>query len=91
MLGVVTKESSERAAIIELGVSETGLSQAILEKDLWVCFLLDHLFHRSEFKDSIIFKGGTSLSKAFGLIERFSEDVDLILNWRLIGYGLDEP
>ena len=91
MLGVVTKESSERAAIIELGVSETGLSQAILEKDLWVCFLLDHLFHRSEFKDSIIFKGGTSLSKAFGLIERFSEDVDLILNWRLIGYGLNEP
>lgn len=91
MLRVVTKESSERAAIIELGVSETGLSEAVLEKDLWVCYLLDYLFHRSEFKDSIIFKGGTSLSKAFGLIERFSEDVDLILDWRLIGYGLNEP
>ena len=91
MLSVVTKESSERAAIIELGVSETGLSEAILEKDLWVCYLLDYLFHRSEFKDSIIFKGGTSLSKAFGLIERFSEDVDLILDWRLIGYDLNEP
>lgn len=91
MLSVVTKESSERAAIIELGVSEAGLSEAILEKDLWVCYLLDYLFHRSEFKDSIIFKGGTSLSKAFGLIERFSEDVDLILDWRLIGYGLNEP
>ena len=44
MLSVVTKESSERAAIIELGVSETGLSEAILEKDLWVCYLLDYLF-----------------------------------------------
>ena len=43
MLSVVTKESSERAAIIELGVSETGLSEAILEKDLWVCYLLDYL------------------------------------------------
>ena len=91
MLSVVTKESLERAAIIELGVSETGLSEAILEKGLWVCYLLDYLFHRSEFKDSIIFKGGTSLSKAFVLIERFSEDVDLILDWRLIGYGLNEP
>ncbi|MDO4851262.1 MAG: nucleotidyl transferase AbiEii/AbiGii toxin family protein [Actinomycetota bacterium] len=87
----MTKEDSKRVAIIELGVSETGLSEAILEKDLWVCYLLDYLFHRSEFKDSIIFKGGTSLSKAFGLIERFSEDVDLILDWRLIGYGLNEP
>lgn len=91
MLSVVTEDDSKRAAIIELGVSETGLSEAILEKDLWVCYLLDYLFHRSEFKGSIIFKGGTSLSKAFGLIERFSEDVDLILDWRLIGYGLNEP
>ncbi len=39
----------------------------------------------------MVFKGGTSLSKAFGLIERFSEDIDLILDWRLLGYGIDEP
>lgn len=37
------------------------------------------------------FKGGTSLSKCFNLIHRFSEDIDLILDWRVIGYGLDEP
>lgn len=36
-------------------------------------------------------QGGTSLSKAFGLIERFSEDIDLILDWRLLGYGENEP
>ena len=91
MLNVVTMKGDERAALIELGAAETGLSEAIVEKDIWVCYLLDYLFHRSEFKGSVIFKGGTSLSKAYGLIERFSEDVDLILDWRLIGYGLDEP
>ncbi|MCR5631662.1 MAG: nucleotidyl transferase AbiEii/AbiGii toxin family protein [Atopobiaceae bacterium] len=37
------------------------------------------------------FKGGTSLSKAFNLISRFSEDIDLILDWRLLGYSKDEP
>lgn len=39
----------------------------------------------------ITFKGGTSLSKAFNLISRFSEDIDLILDWRVLGYGKLEP
>ena len=38
-----------------------------------------------------VYKGGTSLSKAYGLIERFSEDIDLILDWRVLGYGINEP
>lgn len=58
-----------------------GMTDAIIEKDFWVCYMLDYLFHRSAWKDNIAFKGGTSLSKAYGLIERFSEDIDLILNW----------
>ncbi len=37
----------------------------------------------------MIFKGGTSLSKVFGLIDRFSEDIDLVLDWRLLGYNQD--
>lgn len=41
--------------------------------------------------DAITFKGGTSLSKAFHLISRFSEDIDLILDWRILGYGKNEP
>ena len=53
--------------------------------------MLDYLFHRSPWKDSITFKGGTSLSKAFHLISRFSEDIDLILDWRVLGYKKDEP
>lgn len=68
-----------------------GLNDAIVEKDFWVCFVLDYLFHRSPWKNSITFKGGTSLSKGFNLISRFSEDIDLILDWRVLGYGRDEP
>jgi predicted nucleotidyltransferase component of viral defense system len=42
----------------------------------------------------MVFKGGTSLSKVFGLIDRFSEDIDLVLDWRLLGYdqeGANDP
>lgn len=54
-----------------------GVRNAIVEKDYWVTLALYHLAH-SEFKDEFIFKGGTNLSKAFKLIKRFSEDVDLL-------------
>ncbi|WP_081811851.1 nucleotidyl transferase AbiEii/AbiGii toxin family protein [Butyrivibrio sp. AE3003] len=52
---------------------------SIVEKDFWVCFMLDHLFHDCIYKDAFVFKGGTSLSKSYHVIERFSEDIDLIL------------
>lgn len=71
--------------------AKTGLSAAIVEKDFWVCWLLDFLFCLSPWRKRMTFKGGTSLSKAYGLIERFSEDVDLIFDWRLLGYSADEP
>lgn len=68
-----------------------GLVAFMTGDGLWVCCVLDHLFRRSDFAGSMVFKGGTSLSKAYGLIERFSEDIDLILDWRMLGYGFDEP
>ena len=70
---------------------KVGLNEAIIEKDFWVCLMLDYLFHKCIYKDAFTFKGGTSLSKCFNLIKRFSEDIDLILDWRIIGYGLNEP
>lgn len=51
------------------------LSEAAVEKDFWVCWILKQLFD-SSLRDTIIFKGGTSLSKIFHLIKRFSEDID---------------
>jgi len=59
-------------------------SVAVVEKDFWVCWTLKRLFEHSDLSKLLIFKGGTSLSKVFGLIDRFSEDIDLILDWRSV-------
>ncbi len=88
---IARASAQERKLAFEHCSQGASLAPAVVEKDFWVCYTLDHLFHKSGFGDSMVFKGGTSLSKAFGLIERFSEDIDLILDWRLLGYGIDEP
>ena len=68
-----------------------GLRTDIVEKDFWVCFMLDHLFHNCKYKDAFAFKGGTSLSKVYHVIERFSEDIDIILDWRKVIPKNDNP
>ncbi len=55
-----------------------GIRDIFIEKDYWVTYILKQLSN-SEFKDEVVFKGGTSLSKAFNIISRFSEDVDLVI------------
>lgn len=75
---------ADRKVLISRTAEKKRMNPAIVEKDFWVCFLLDHLFHDCQYKDAFVFKGGTSLSKAYQLIERFSEDIDLILDWRKI-------
>lgn len=59
-------------------------SIAVVEKDFWVCWTLKQLFEHPKLSKQLIFKGGTSLSKVFGLIDRFSEDIDLVLDWRVV-------
>ena len=68
-----------------------SVNKAIIEKDFWVCITLDYLFNKSQYKDYLVFKGGTSLSKGFNIISRFSEDIDLILDWKVLGVREDEP
>lgn len=70
----------QRLELITQTSAKMDMSPAAIEKDFWVCWMLRRLF-QSPLKDSIIFKGGTSLSKVYGYIKRFSEDIDLILNW----------
>jgi predicted nucleotidyltransferase component of viral defense system len=53
--------------------------------------MLHHLFHDCKYKDAFVFKGGTSLSKAYHVIERFSEDIDIILDWRKIVSTEEDP
>ena len=91
MKHVAKFSDNDKRRLFRNTADKMGLNDAIVEKDFWVCFTLDYLFQRSPWKDSITFKGGTSLSKAFRLISRFSEDIDLILDWRVLGYGKDEP
>lgn len=60
-----------------------------IEKDFWVCWTLHRLFDVIEFRPHLIFKGGTSLSKVYHVINRFSEDVDLSLSRRDLGFADD--
>jgi hypothetical protein len=71
----------ERAFYFEQASGRLDLPPAAIEKDFWVTWVLGRLFSSSALASKILFKGGTSLSKVFGLIERFSEDIDLILDW----------
>jgi hypothetical protein len=68
----------------------TRVDPAITEKDFWVCWLLGLIFSTPELGGSAVFKGGTSLSKVFGVINRFSEDVDLGLSPESLGYPESE-
>jgi len=91
MRNIVKLSEKDREALFENTANQMGLTDAIIEKDFWVCWTLDYLFHDCRWKDKLAFKGGTSLSKSFGLIRRFSEDIDLILDWRVLGYSINEP
>lgn len=87
---VANLSANDRRDLLRETAARRGMNPAVVEKDFWVCWVLKHLFADGTFGDRIVFKGGTSLSKVFGLIDRFSEDVDLILDWRLLGYGLGQ-
>ncbi len=69
-----------------------NLSPQIIEKDFWVCWTLRRLFTHPLLRQRLIFKGGTSLSKVFRLIERFSEDLDLTIRKETLGFsGSESP
>lgn len=84
-------KGTDQLAAIQFVSADIKISPAIVEKDLWVTYLLNKLFHYSQYKDSFVFKGGTSLSKGYDIIQRFSEDVDLVLDWRKLGYEDNTP
>lgn len=91
MYNIAKISDNERRILFRNTAQKMGMHEAIVEKDFWVCLTLDYLFHKCKWKDAFTFKGGTSLSKCYGLITRFSEDIDLILDWRVLGYEMNEP
>ena len=80
--------ASERADILRTAAARSRRSAVILEKDIWVCWVLDALFSMPD-PHPMAFKGGTSLSKVYGVIDRFSEDVDVTLDYRAFDDGFD--
>lgn len=80
--------SEDKKTIIEQTSAKTGLNPTAIEKDFWVTLALNALF-KTQYSPHLVFKGGTSLSKAWGLIQRFSEDIDLALNRRFLGFEGD--
>lgn len=64
-------------------------SPIIIEKDFWVCWCLKQIFSIPEISPYITFKGGTSLSKCYNIINRFSEDCDITLDKRFLGINED--
>jgi hypothetical protein len=63
------------------------MDAVILEKDFWVCWTLKELFRLPTIGEHLIFKGGTSLSKVFKIIKRFSEDIDVSIDRNFLGFG----
>ena len=88
---IANLDPREREELFIITAREVNLPEAMIEKDFWVCWTLDYLFCSCPWAKNLAFKGGTSLSKCFGLIDRFSEDIDVILDWRVLGYELLEP
>ena len=84
MKEVAKLQIKDRTELFQATAISMGMQPNVIEKDFWVCFMLDHLFHDCKYKNAFVFKGGTSLSKSYHVIERFSEDIDLILDWRKI-------
>ena len=77
-------DEQRKLVIEQTSAKTTDLSPQIIEKDLWVTIFLQLIFSLS-FAEKLVFKGGTSLSKVWKLIERFSEDIDLAVDRKLFG------
>ncbi len=79
---------ADRADILQSVAPAIGLPPQVLEKDVWVCWALQAIFQMPD-RLPIAFKGGTSLSKVFGAIRRFSEDIDLTIDYTALSDGVD--
>ena len=76
-----------RRRFCEEAQAKLGLPAVSIEKDFWVCWTLRELFGLHEWGTRLTFKGGTSLSKAWKLVDRFSEDIDIVIDREFLGFG----
>jgi hypothetical protein len=83
--------AQERREIIQERANQMRVDFTIVEKDFWVCWTLKSLFALPSGNPPLTFKGGTSLSKAYGLIDRFSEDIDVVIDPHFFIADLSDP
>lgn len=89
-LKVLQASETDRRNLFLETATRLGTPLRNIEKDFWVCFVLDLLFNgKSNGEPRLLFKGGTSLSKAYDLISRFSEDIDITVYREDIGHPGD--
>jgi hypothetical protein len=86
----LTQPAERQRVLYEEAGQRLGLSAGSVEKDLWVCWTLRALFRLPASGPHLTFKGGTSLSKGWKLIERFSEDIDIVIDREFLGFGGDD-
>ena len=82
-----TFPADRQRLLFEEGQQRLGLVPASIEKDFWVCLTLRELFNLPVWGEQLTFKGGTSLSKGWQLISRFSEDIDVVINREFLDFG----
>lgn len=88
MISWLQHASERQKELLGLASSRSGLPAGAIEKDWWVTLALNAVF-QTPWAAALVFKGGTSLSKSWGLIDRFSEDIDLALDRAALGYPED--
>ena len=89
---VITAADGDRLDLFLGAATRLGTAVQNVEKDFWVCWTLDALFNGlATGGPRLLFKGGTSLSKAFGLISRFSEDIDITVFRGDLGQAANGP
>lgn len=86
---VARMPAADRVELFRNTGAQMDLEGALVEKDFWVCWTLGHLFAMDGVRDMLMFKGGTALSKVFKLIDRFSEDIDLVVDYGPLGFTGD--
>ena len=85
-------KTQERSHLFKETADRMNVHPVIIEKDFWVCWTLNNLFSNYALKNELIFKGGTTLSKVFSIINRFSEDIDISISKKLLGFdGIRDP
>ncbi|MGE3109335.1 MAG: nucleotidyl transferase AbiEii/AbiGii toxin family protein [Phycisphaerales bacterium] len=92
MDNVAKLPAKDREDLFTAVAAERGITAGVIEKDFWVCWVLKRLFTLEKPPAGLLFKGGTSLSKVYNAIQRFSEDVDLSFDRAALGFsGQTDP